>query len=136
MSKKKNLQPKLFDITPPPTKRKEDKSRDFIQKLTEEKFIDNNPVFLSNYISGSKGNPVSVAYSHIKENYKKYVENGVWTEKKFKTVVYSIVDANKVLSSWSFLHYGAEYDKKYNKEKKKTHREELEEKIKKGEIKW
>lgn len=100
---KKNM-PQLFqvDIVSPD----EQKSTEFISKLQKMGFIGKNKVYLSNYINAD----LSIALSHIKQNYKRYVLNGTWDEEKFLSIVLLIASERRMLIPNVFLTLGTQYD--------------------------
>ena len=81
------------------------KAKNFISKFKDD-FIDNNEVYISNYINADIG----IAFSHIKNAYKKYVIEAKWDEDKFLGVIYIIAKHRRMLIPSVFLNYGAKYD--------------------------
>ena len=81
------------------------KSSKFIGKIKDD-FIDNNEIYLKNYIDADIG----IAFKHIKDCYKKYVCEANWEEEKFEGVIYIIAKHRKMLIPSVFLNYGMKYD--------------------------
>lgn len=114
--------PGFFEIKKEDTN--EEKASKFISKLQSKGFVGKNMIYLRNYINADIG----IAFSHIKTNYKKYVLEGSWSEKKFEEIIYIIARDRKMLIPSVFLRYGTLYDngdlrnkinqelRKYNKE--------------------
>jgi len=112
----KNM-PKLFDVEI--EDKDEVKASKFIGRIQKE-FIDNNEVYLKNYINADIG----IAFAHIKTNYKKYVLEAGWSEQKFTEIIYILAKHRKMLIPSVFLSYGSKYDegkltKEIQAEKKK-----------------
>lgn len=95
--------PKLFDVEI--VDKDEMKAQKFIGRF-KDYFIDNNEIYLKNYIDADIG----IALSHIKTAYKKYVISGEWPEEKFEGVVYIIAKHRQMLIPSVFLRYGSRYD--------------------------
>lgn len=95
--------PKLFDVEI--VDKDEMKAQKFIGRFKDD-FIDNNEIYLKNYIDADIG----IALSHIKTAYKKYVISGEWPEEKFEGVVYIIAKHRQMLIPSVFLRYGSRYD--------------------------
>lgn len=95
--------PKLFDVEI--VDKDEMKAQKFIGRFKDD-FIDNNEIYLKNYIDADIG----IALSHIKTAYKKYVISGKWPEEKFEGVVYIIAKHRQMLIPSVFLRYGSRYD--------------------------
>lgn len=117
---KKNKMPMLFDVEIKAVKdvkeeteeNEETKASKFIGKIKDD-FIDNNEVYLKNYIDADLG----IAFSHIKNSYKKYVLKSGWEETKFTGVLMILAKHRKMLTPTAFLNYGIKYDEgKLNKE--------------------
>ena len=81
------------------------KSSKFIGKIKDD-FIDNNEIYLKNYIDADIG----IAFKHIKDCYKKYVCGANWEEEKFEGIIYIIAKHRKMLIPSVFLNYGMKYD--------------------------
>lgn len=96
--------PKLFEVNLPD--KEEDKASKFISKLQKDGFVGKNKVYLSNYINADIG----IAFSHIKDSYKRYVCEGNWSEEKFEDIIYVIANDRKMLIPNVFLRYGTMYD--------------------------
>lgn len=86
---------------------KERKRTEYINKLTHSGFIDQNRIYLMNYINGD----LSIALSHIKDAYTKYVIDNNWPEEKFTTVMNAIINKTYMLTSANFMRMGIKYDK-------------------------
>lgn len=124
---KKNM-PTLFDVNIEDPE--EIKASKFIFNLTSNGFIENNKVFLENYINAD----MAIAFSHIKKNYKTYVCKGKWTEKKFQDIIYVIAKDRQMLIPNVFLRYGAKYDdgklsREVNLERKKYEKHSTEKSV-------
>lgn len=100
---KKNMSP-LFEV--PIVKTEEDYASEFLGKLKKMGFIEVNMLYLTNYIDAD----LSIALSHIKEGYKKYVSTKKWTEEKYLHVVLILAKERKMLIPASFLKCGIKYD--------------------------
>lgn len=94
---------KLFDVQI--EDKDEIKAQKFIGKFKDD-FIDNNEVYLKNYIDAD----IAVAFAHIKNAYKKYVIKAGWDEEKFESIVFIIAKHRKMLIPSVFLNYGTKYD--------------------------
>lgn len=104
MKKDKNVKkPALFDVEIKDTD--EIKASEFIGRFKDD-FIDNNEIYLKNYIDADIG----VAFSHIKKCYKRYVCEAGWDENKFEGIIYIIAKNRKMLIPSVFLNYGMKYD--------------------------
>ncbi|HHT97933.1 MAG TPA: hypothetical protein GXZ90_08590 [Clostridiales bacterium] len=99
-----NKMPTLFKVNI--EDKDEVKASKFISNLQKKGFIGTNKIYLKNYINADIG----IALSHIKNNYKKYVCEGGWTEKKFEEIIYIIVKYRQMLIPVVFLRYGSKYD--------------------------
>lgn len=95
--------PKLFDVEI--VDKDEMRAQKFIGRFKDD-FIDNNEIYLKNYIDAD----IAIAFSHIKTAYKKYVINGEWPEEKFEGVIYIIAKHRQMLIPSVFLRYGSRYD--------------------------
>lgn len=95
--------PALFDVEIKDTD--EIKASEFIGRFKDD-FIDNNEIYLKNYIDADIG----VAFSHIKQCYKRYVCEAGWDENKFEGIIYIIAKNRKMLIPSVFLNYGMKYD--------------------------
>lgn len=82
------------------------KSTKFISKLQAMGFVGVNDVYLKNYINAD----ISIAFSHIKQNYKTYVLKGSWSEQKFEDIILVAAKNRKMLIPNVFLSYGIKYD--------------------------
>lgn len=100
----KDKMPKLFDVNI--EDKDEVKSSKFISNLQKKGFVGKNEIYLKNYIDANIG----IAFSHIKQSYKKYVCEGGWSEKKFQDIIYLIAKDRKMLIPSVFLNYGSRYD--------------------------
>ena len=114
---KKNKMPPLFNVEI--EDKDEIRASKFIGRIQND-FIDNNKVYLNNYIDADIG----IAFAHIKNCYKKYVCEAGWKEEKFEGIIYVIAKHRKMLIPSVFLNYGAKYDdgkltKEINLEKRK-----------------
>lgn len=114
---KKNKMPTLFNVEI--EDKDEIRASKFIGRIQND-FIDNNMVYLNNYIDADIG----IAFAHIKNCYKKYVCEAGWEEEKFEGIIYIIAKYRKMLIPSVFLNYGAKYDdgkltKEINLEKRK-----------------
>lgn len=98
-----NKMNKLFDVQI--EDKDEIKAQKFIGKFKDD-FIDNNEVYLKNYIDAD----IAVAFSHIKNAYKKYVIKAGWDEEKFEGIIFIIAKHRKMLIPSVFLNYGTKYD--------------------------
>lgn len=105
----------------------ETQASDFISRLQSSGFINRNKSYLSNYINADMG----IAFAHIKNAYVKYVIEGGWSEEKFESVLYAIIDKNNMLVPNAFFKVGIQYDKgkvrgteDYNSEPSKTYTDE------------
>jgi len=96
--------PMLFDVNI--EDKEEIKASKFVSKLQKKAFVSNNEIYLKNYIDADIG----IAFSHIKNNYKKYVCQAGWSEEKFEDVIYIIAKHRKMLIPSVFLNYGSKYD--------------------------
>lgn len=94
----------LFEI--PKVKTEDDYATEFIGKLQKMEFVAVNMVYLVNYIDAD----ISIALSHIKEGYKKYVSTNKWSEEKYLHVVLVIARDRQMMIPGVFLKYGAKYD--------------------------
>lgn len=101
MSKK---MPTLFDVNIEHPD--EVKASKFISMLQSKGFVGKNKVYLQNYINAE----ISIAFGHIKSNYKTYVIKGGWSEKKFEDIIYVIAKDRQMLIPNVFLRYGIKYD--------------------------
>lgn len=129
---------KLFDVEI--VDKDEIKAQKFIGRFKDD-FIDNNEIYLKNYIDADIG----IAFSHIKNAYKKYVIGAEWSEEKFEGVIYIIAKHRQMLIPSVFLRYGSRYDdgkltqeikmemQKYNINKTKREKEKEEKDISKEE---
>ena len=101
--KKNERMPMLFNVEI--EDKDEIKSSKFVGRIKDD-FIDNNEVYLKNYIDADIG----IAFKHIKDCYKKYVCEANWEEEKFEGVIYIIAKHRKMLIPSVFLNYGMKYD--------------------------
>lgn len=97
---------KPFDFMGEVKKTKEAESSSFLFGLTQDDFIETNKVYLMNYINAD----ISIALSHIKNSYKKYVLEGGWSQDKYETVLEEIISKRWMLSSSSFMKLGVRFD--------------------------
>lgn len=100
----KNKMPQLFEVNLDHPD--EIKSKQFISKLQQKGFFGKNKVYINNYIDSDVG----IVYGHIKNNYKKYVIEGSWSEEKFEDIIDIIAKDRKMLIPNVFLRYGIMYD--------------------------
>lgn len=82
------------------------KAGEFITKLTKKGFIEQNEIYLKNYINAD----IAIAFAHIKKAYKSYVCKGKWPETKFEEIIYIIAKNRKLLIPNVFIMYGTQYD--------------------------
>lgn len=101
--KKDKKMPTLFNVEI--EDKDEIKASKFIGKIKDD-FIDNNEIYLKNYIDADVG----IAFKHIKDCYKKYVCEAGWDEEKFEGIIYVIAKHRKMLIPSVFLNYGMRYD--------------------------
>ena len=100
---KSKKMPTLFDVKI--EDKDEIKASEFLGRF-KDNFIDNNEIYLKNYIDADIG----IAFSHIKNCYKRYVCEAGWDEKKFEGIIYIIAKHRKMLIPSVFLNYGMKYD--------------------------
>ena len=96
--------PTLFEMNI--AKTDEDKASEFVSKLQSKGFVGVNKIYLQNYINAD----ISIAFSHIKTNYIRYVCKGKWSEDKFRDIIYVIAGNRQMLIPNVFLRYGIQYD--------------------------
>lgn len=96
--------PKLFEVNI--IDKDEEKTTQFISQLHDKDFVGVNEAYLKNYIDSD----LSIALSHIRVGYKKYVIDGNWSEEKYQGVIYMLVRHRQMLTSKSMFDYGNKYD--------------------------
>lgn len=120
---KKKPMPTLFEINI--EDKDEVKSTKFISMLQSKGFVGKNKIYLENYINAD----IAIAFAHIKQNYKKYVCEGKWSEEKFEDIIYVIAKNRKMLIPSVFLDYGSKYDSGKLKREVAQERMKYEEKV-------
>jgi hypothetical protein len=102
--KKAPVIPALFEVVI--EDKDEVKATKFLSGLQQKGFIGKNKIYLENYINAD----MAIAFAHIKQNYKKYVCEGGWSEEKFEDIIIIIAKNRRMLIPSVFLDYGAKYD--------------------------
>lgn len=93
-----------------PLKKKErvkDPASTYIYFLTQRNFLSRNEIYLKNYVNSD----FTIALSHIKTQYNRYVAEGSWSEEKFTKVLASIISKFQVMAAGNFMREGRNYDK-------------------------
>lgn len=102
--KKAPVIPALFEVVI--EDKDEVKATKFLSGLQQKGFIGKNKIYLENYINAD----MAIAFAHIKQNYKKYVIEGGWSEEKFEDIIIIIAKNRRMLIPSVFLDYGTKYD--------------------------
>ena len=95
-------------------------STKFIKKLTKSGFISRNKTYLSNYINSD----LSIALSHIKKTYEKYVVDGNWSEEKFELTLKTVIEKRELITPRNMLKYGYEFDDNSSKSEREKEKHE------------